>query len=128
MALITPSPPLTFSLLCDESRLFIAQRTAGLLYFHKPKERKTESNTERHLSLLIILKYFAINAAIKQIMTIFNRAFSRIADNNVKQSLFIRLNLKFCEDFRTMLSRRHKNSLRKSDKREIQAQFLRVRQ
>ena len=36
------TPPLTLSLLCDKSRLFIAKRIAGLLYFHKRKERQGE--------------------------------------------------------------------------------------
>ena len=41
------TPPLAFSLLCDENRLFIAKRIAGLPYFRNPKERKNEGRKER---------------------------------------------------------------------------------
>ena len=107
--------------------LFIAKGIAGLPYFHKhkvrkkerkkesKKERKKKRKKERYRSFLLLLKYFTINAAIKQRNDDdFDRAFSRVTDNNmkfpssiavekIKQSLFTRLNQKFCEDFGTML-------------------------
>ena len=48
--------PLTFSLLFDKNRLSTEKRIAGLPHFHKQKER--------YLSLLILLKYFAVKVAI----------------------------------------------------------------
>ena len=53
--------PLTFSLLCDKNRLFIAKPNCRIAIF--PATNRTE---ERYPSLLILLKYIAVNAAIIQ--------------------------------------------------------------
>ena len=57
------TPPLTFSLLRDKNTLIGGKQTARWPDFHKPKERKKERKKERYHSLLILLKYYAANAA-----------------------------------------------------------------
>ena len=70
------TPRLTFSLLCDKNRFFIAKRVQDCHISTNPKkERKKESveskkerkrESERYRSLPILLKLFAANAAIIQ--------------------------------------------------------------
>ena len=65
MALMTP--PLAFSLLCDKNRLFGAKRNAGMRCFHKQTGRKKERKKDIYIylyhGLLILLKYYAADAA-----------------------------------------------------------------